>query len=206
MSMNLPPQAYTRDMLAAAFEWLHTQPASVRELATNSDSLVSLYLRSKRRPSNAGQNLNSSSGQKDATEFLSPPNPNSSESFKQDLRTIAEGLKQFDHNKPTPPQTPFVAPDPIKTSLPPTFELDRTVYQHAPTSSNSIAAKNNIESASLPPSNALAKPPELRSLDPRTRDLIKKTQMLLNLSSEEEALRLLVVSGFEHIKEIFPKL
>lgn len=46
---NLPPQAYTRDTLAAAYEWLKNQPISIREMATNADSLVSLFLQSRRR-------------------------------------------------------------------------------------------------------------------------------------------------------------
>ena len=45
---KLPPQAYTRDTVLEAFNWLNSQPESVRQLAKNEDALVSLYLRAKR--------------------------------------------------------------------------------------------------------------------------------------------------------------
>ncbi len=94
-----PPQAYTRDMLAAAYEWMRSQPQSVRELATNSDSLVALYLQARRR--NGGT--------------MPTMTETSSEAFKQDLRALAEGMKQFE--SPTAPAPMARAPMPIAPPL-----------------------------------------------------------------------------------------
>ena len=43
----LPPQAYTKETLGKAYQWLTSQPTSIQELATNPDILVSLYLKAK---------------------------------------------------------------------------------------------------------------------------------------------------------------
>jgi hypothetical protein len=77
---TLPPQAYTREILSSAFNWLQTQPESVRKLATSPDALVGLYLRAQR--------FGNSSLEADA--------PVSSQAFMSDLKNLAEGLKQFE--------------------------------------------------------------------------------------------------------------
>lgn len=96
---TLPPQAYTREILTAAFNWLQTQPESVKKLATTPDALVGLYSRAKR--------FGNSSLESDA--------PVSSQNFMSDLKHLAEGLKQFEEPAPIPrPQqrqsTPSHAP------------------------------------------------------------------------------------------------
>jgi hypothetical protein len=80
---TLPPQAYTREVLTSAFNWLQTQPESVKKLATTPDALVGLYLRAQR--------YGASSLEADA--------PVSSQNFMSDLKNLAEGLKQFEDPK-----------------------------------------------------------------------------------------------------------
>ena len=77
---TLPPQAYTREILTAAFNWLQSQPESVRKLATTPDALVGLYMRAQR--------YGHSTLESDA--------PVSGQSFMSDLKSLAEGLKQFE--------------------------------------------------------------------------------------------------------------
>lgn len=49
MTMNpLPPQAYTKEILQKAYSWLLTQSASIKEMASSQDMLVSLYLKAQR--------------------------------------------------------------------------------------------------------------------------------------------------------------
>ena len=45
---TLPPQAYTKETLQKAYTWLLNQTPSVKDLATNQEVLVSLYLRAVR--------------------------------------------------------------------------------------------------------------------------------------------------------------
>ncbi len=49
MAVNpLPPQAYTKETLQRAYSWLLTQSASIKEMASSQDMLISLYLRAQR--------------------------------------------------------------------------------------------------------------------------------------------------------------
>ncbi len=80
---TLPPQAYTREILTSAFNWLQTQPESVKKLATTPDALVGLFMRAQR--------YGASSMELDA--------PVSSQNFISDLKNLAEGLKQFEKPK-----------------------------------------------------------------------------------------------------------
>lgn len=49
MKVNpLPPQAYTKETLQKAYAWLLTQSASVKDMASTQDILVSLYLKAQR--------------------------------------------------------------------------------------------------------------------------------------------------------------
>jgi hypothetical protein len=49
MTVNsLPPQAYTKETLQKAYTWLLNQAPAVKDLATNQETLVSLYLRAVR--------------------------------------------------------------------------------------------------------------------------------------------------------------
>lgn len=80
---TLPPQAYTREILTSAFNWLQSQPESVKKLATTPDALVGLFMRAQR--------YGASSMEADA--------PVSSQAFMSDLKNLAEGLKQFDDPK-----------------------------------------------------------------------------------------------------------
>ncbi|MCA0187824.1 MAG: hypothetical protein LCH90_17875, partial [Proteobacteria bacterium] len=43
----LPPQAYTKETLVKAYQWLQHQNGSIKEIATNPDILVSLFLKAK---------------------------------------------------------------------------------------------------------------------------------------------------------------
>jgi hypothetical protein len=83
---TLPPQAYTRENLTAAFNWLQSQPESVKRLATTPDALVGLFMRAQR--------FGASSLEADA--------PVSSQHFMSDLKNLAEGLKQFEEPRRAP--------------------------------------------------------------------------------------------------------
>lgn len=82
MIHNLPPQAYTRDVLVKAIDWLATQPPATRERAMSADALVGLYLQARRRNSDWQEA------------------PVSGENFKSDLKHLAQDLKQFDEPPP----------------------------------------------------------------------------------------------------------
>src|SRR5688572_24243925 len=87
ISSAAPPQAYTREVLTTAFNWLQSQPDSVRRQATTPDSLVALYMRAQRH------------GSSSLATSLQTEAPVSSQNFMSDLKNLAEGLKQFEDPK-----------------------------------------------------------------------------------------------------------
>lgn len=96
---TLPPQAYTREILTAAFNWLQTQPESVKKLAITPDALVGLYMRAQR--------YGASSMEADA--------PVSSQVFMSDLKNLAEGLKQFEEPRRVIIPPPSAVAPPLPT-------------------------------------------------------------------------------------------
>ena len=124
---SLPPRAYTKDILAQAFEWLKKQPASIRELATSADNLVSLYETAQRR----------SQSPEGVEESNSSP---SSRAFRKDLKNLAQDLKNFDANsKPAAPPLPSTPPPPA-----PAPESTPAPQVLAPTLTKKQAAQNSF--------------------------------------------------------------
>lgn len=77
MAMNpLPPQAYTKETLQKAYSWLLNQSPSIKEMASNQEMLVSLYLKAQR---NGEASLEAPSIQ----------------NFKQELKSLANMMGDF---------------------------------------------------------------------------------------------------------------
>jgi hypothetical protein len=109
-----PPQAYTREMLVKAYEWLNTQPAAVRERTPTADALMATFLQVRRRMA-----------QNEKQESWDQPTASSVEAFKTDLRNLAEGLRQFEepsHTERLPPPLQRPTPGPEQRQLPPSVE------------------------------------------------------------------------------------
>lgn len=177
-----PPQAYTRDTLTQAYQWLQTQPENIKKLATSADALVRIFLRAKRNGDSSLESLA----------------PVSTEKFRTDLKNIAAELQQFSEKSnlfenSQVPESPVISvggnldfedPEPMgKTHYP------NRQNQIVPPTQESENHSNNDYSL-------------IDGFDSRTRTLLKKTQERLNLSSEGEALRLLVVLGSEKLSQM----
>jgi hypothetical protein len=88
MTMNpLPPQAYTKDTLTKAYMWLVHQNASIKELATTPDILVSLFLKAQRN----------------GDESLDTP---SIQNFKNELKSLAGMMGELESPPVQQQQTP----------------------------------------------------------------------------------------------------
>lgn len=172
LTTNIPPQAYTRDTLVKAIEWLGHQPASVREKATSADLVVSFYLQANRR--------------KTALQMEAPV---SGENFKADLRHLAEDLKQFE--EPSAPPTPVVH---LFSQAEPIFKpepIPQPVHVHVPHPREAVRSEPPVKPTTWP-------------VDNRTLAAARELQQRLNLSSEVEALRMLVTMGAERARALFP--
>ncbi len=159
MSMNLPPQAYTREVMGQAYEWLQSQPQSVKERATSMDAIVGLYLQHRRRGDNTPMSTT----------------PISSQKFKENLQNLAAGMKEFEGNNAPAPKKQLEFKD------------------------------KGSESPKMAAETPAAAPPVGSHLNARTQQSLEQVRQALNLSSHDEALRLLVELGLERIKEILPK-
>lgn len=178
-SSNFPPQAYTRDVLASAYEWLRNQSPSIRELAQDSDSLVALYMQSRRRGVNNSQHAHSIPAQ-------AIMGSSGAESFKQELKNLSEGLKQFD----------------MPTSMPTATASVPTASASVQTATASVqTATASVQQAPIPAASGLA----VLQLDSKSHELIQKVRTSLNLGSETEVLRMMIALGYDRIREILPK-
>lgn len=229
MGINqLPPQAYTRETLMQAFDWIKTQPQQVQNLASSTDALVSVYMQARRR-----------AGSSPIT------HPVSSQSFKQDLKNLAEGLRAFDEESAPAVEghahavTSHAAAShslpPQAHVPPPQMHQQQQTFHSAPAAQPSYAAPmNSIQqpqiqyqapqyqmpqqmppqqmSHQLPPQQMAPRAipsayndPNANLLDAKSMEVVRVVQSRFNLSSEGEALRMLISLGFEKVREIFPK-
>ena len=233
LTTNIPPQAYTRDTLVKAIEWVSGQPPTVRERANSADLVVSFYLQACRKAA-------------------STETPVSGASFKTDLRHLAQDLKKFDDPTSAPPppgrlsahdnlrtlpakptEEYFSPPEPIFKPAPqirvepqfraepkyqeqlrmeiPRFEATRSessreqsnqgsqlpLMQQEPSLAQTLALNPAPVTDVVPKGSAWV-------MDSRSMDAAKVLQLRLNLSTEAEALRMLVTLGAEAAKKLFP--
>lgn len=188
MNNKLPPQAYTRETLAEAFEWLKKQPQQVQAKAQNPDLLVSLYLHACRR----GQTP-------------------SSINFKNDLKYLAKNLEDFEKDETfeveipqsaKPPTTPSSSPQevsaPYPQSTPNTTSFDLSQLQTSSSAHHVIHPPQMIKEKISLERTIPQKIHLYDQLDTKSQDMVSEVQEGLNLSSPEEALRMLLVLGFEN--------
>lgn len=165
----LPPQAYTKDTLIQAYAWLQDQNDHVKEMAKSPDILVGLFLKAKHN----------------GAEALERP---SIQNFKNELKSLAGIMHDFETKNPAPPAV-------MATAITPPTQAST-----APVISHSLSFKPSEPSSSFIPETSKA---DLISfLDPKTRAQVEEIKSELNLSCHEEVLRLIVSVGFKALKKL----
>lgn len=191
---NLPPQAYTREILTSAFNWLQTQPDSIRKAATTPDILVGLYTRAKRFASSTPEN--------DA--------PVSSQNFMSDLKNLAEGLKEFEEPQSNPhrvsiPSSNQVAPTRPGTSFSNipngvglTFAANKTggIFNGTPSGTPGGTASAPEKGLENPGTFVTA------SLSERSRTMIQEVKTQLNLTTDAEAVNMMLAVAYKSLKNL----
>lgn len=182
MTMNpLPPQAYTKDTLLKAYQWLMNQNPSIKEMATTPDILVSLFLKATR----------------DGDSALERP---SIKNFKSELKSLAGMMGELDrpHIIGTPPAMPSA------TILESTAEpVSTSGNSHSKNAGGASANQTQVSQVSYTEKTvtATSRPVDLMSLlDATTKAMIQEVKEELNLSSDLEALRMLVKVGHSRCK------
>jgi hypothetical protein len=198
---RMPPQAYTKEVLATAFDWLSRQPENIKKSIRTSDDLVGLYLRSVRSKEGVAPSQKSN-------EDLS-----SAKSFRSELQGLALNLKQFEDKNAEQETKEVSAPvseylhelnlmmsaQPAKTQErnqeQPQFAYKQNLASDESTALPSSASRDTIIPESI--DTVLVK------LDKKTLAAIGLAKERLNLSSNSEAIRVLVSLGEKHLKKIF---
>lgn len=184
MTMNpLPPQAYTKDTLLKAYQWLMNQNSSIKEMATTPDILVSLFLKANR----------------DGESALERP---SIKNFKSELKSLAGMMGELDRPAimGTPPAMAATATVMEPTSAEPVMASSASINK---TTSSATANQTQVSQVSYTEKTvtATSRPMDFMSLfDSATRAMIHEVKEELNLSSDLEALRMLVKVGHSRCK------
>ncbi len=175
----------SRSDLQAAFNWLVQQPESVRKLATDTDKLMSMFQRATRPapPASSGP-----AAQPDGQATWSSEAPASAAAFVQDLRQINQALQQFEG---TPAQT--VQPISAMSSGTQVANSNASKTQAAPVKWETSPARPAA------PSTATL---SIEALHPRSQAMLGEVREKLNLSSDAEALNILIATGFKSLKSL----
>ena len=185
---NLPPQAYTRDTLTTAFNWLQAQPESVKRMAPNPDALVALYMRSQRY---CGAETEA---------------PVSSQNFISDLKQLAEGLKQFEH-----PDAPLASmPRPVapaarpgmKMALPSSSPSEAAPSTGPTTVSGAVSAAPAPRAPASAAANSGTPPPWTEALHPTSQAMVAQIKDLFNLNSDIEVVNMMIAVAHKSLKNL----
>jgi hypothetical protein len=199
---HLPPQAYTKDTLIKAYEWLQYQDEQMKERADSPDLLVSLYMRAQRQEAEA----------------LRRPQ---TQHFQSELRHLARSLsvkggqvqnlygntlesESGEHN--------FLEKRSGETQQ--LHNVSEVPFSRDSLESGSSQPQSQSQSQSQPQSQSQSQPqsqsPETLSqqvslshfLGESTYKKIKEIQVLHDFSTEQEAVKLLVSVGYHHVKRL----
>ncbi len=173
----LPPQAYTKETLVQAYAWLQAQSDHIKEIATTPDVLVSLFLKAKMQGDGA----------------LERP---SIQNFKNELKNLAGMMGEFE-------VLDSAEPLPAQTNSAPTFRFRSQDFRNEK-SQDKIQEKPSERDAPAPvaPSSSSSTSQPASSVDSRSLDMIQEVKNQFNLSSDTEAMRMLIAVGYNQVKTL----
>jgi hypothetical protein len=149
----LPPQAYTKETLVAAYEWIQIQPDHIKEMATSPEMLVSMFMKSKMQGNDC---------------FDRP----SIQNFKKELKTLAGIVGEFSQPMAAKPDLkPDLKFEPKSDIKPEVKTIDKQGFQ----------------------------------LDSKSISMIQEVKTQFNLSSDQEALRMIISVGHQKVLQILSK-
>lgn len=165
----LAPQAYTKETLSKAFDWLQYQPESVKQIATSPDVLVSLYLKAQRQ----------------GIDNIDIDAPVSSKKFLTDLKNLKKDFAPFEESLGGAPQSAS-----LQTQV--SQQMSQQVSQQV----SQTVTVTETKAATIPFQTAY-----MQSLDPNSLQAVYDVQARFNLSSPQEALRMLISIGAKQVRQ-----
>lgn len=171
----LAPQAYTKETLSKAFDWLQYQPEEVKQVATTPDTLVSLFLKAQRQ----------------GLDHIDADAPVSSKKFISDLKNLKKDIAQFEE----PPAVYQQPQPPIPQAMQEAAISSYSAYQGTlQTQVSQTTTVSEVKSVSSSQTTFLS-----QALDNQSLQAIHAVQERFNLSSPQEALRMLIAVGAKQI-------
>ncbi|WP_374034061.1 hypothetical protein ACES2I_15940 [Bdellovibrio bacteriovorus] len=197
MTMNpLPPQAYTKETMLKAYQWLMVQNSSIKEMATTPDILVSLYLKATR----------------DGEHSLERP---SIQNFKNELKSLAGMMGELDR-APQASSVVVQAAAAAAVQAQPVMAPQQAVHQvqHVPQMQQQVlppvqpvmtmppapATQTQVSYTEKTLTTTSRTPETLDMLDCGSKAMIQEVKDEFNLSSDLEALRMLIKIGYSRSK------
>lgn len=178
MAMNpLPPQAFTKDTLQKAYQWLLQQNASIKDLATSQDVLVSLFLKAQR----------------DGHSSLETP---TIQNFKQELKSLVNLMGDLQGSQATTPASGTT----LMAGQTPANQMGSA---NSANSQSGLGATFHSSHSTPPQQGSSSSAQNLGlHLDPQSLSAIAEIRANFNLGSDTEALRALISIGYKHLKKI----
>ncbi len=209
----LPPQAYTKETMLKAYAWVMNQPASIKELATTPDILVSLYLKAQRDGLDSLERPSIQNFRDELKSLAGMMSHLSSDGAQQSLST--QSFQTTTVSSVSTARTTSVAPQPQTTVVQPhsrpasqeTVTID-PLFTAATTASPTAQQQTAFPAPSARQPEAPVSPKEEKNfidLDERSLSLIREVKGKLNLSSENEALKALLQIGYNTLKNCLPQ-
>jgi len=187
----IAPQAYTKETLAKAFDWLQHQPAGVKQVATSPDVLVGLFLKAQRQ----------------GIGHIDADAPVSSRKFIDDLKNLKKDFAVFEEPKrsaaiPVSNAAPVTL---VENTSPPAQSASASPtpsYKPTPMYPPAEPAAPSYTTTTLQQTQTIhhtsVKGNELH-LDEVSLSHLVNIQQRFNLSSPQEALRMAISIGAQHI-------
>ncbi len=181
----LPPQAYTKDTLQKAYSWLLSQSPSVKEMAHDQNMLVSLYLKAQRN----------------GDAVLETP---SIQNFKQELKSLANMMGDFQSPQQLATTASTQVHAPAHVHIPshthaPTLHTPVSSHTHA-TASQAAVSTSHVTTTTVSQSR-VSTADMTAGFDQKTMEAVQQVREAFNLSSDGEALRVLVALGIKQFNK-----
>lgn len=189
---KMPPQAYTKETLQEAFEWWSEQPDELRSQIQDKDDLVGYYLKVCRGVALPKKEGGFTKAAKD--------------SFSSELKGLVKNLDAFEGYEDKKGSNPNKRPTqhkPQSLELPKSSVFEPLSSQlQFPEMSNPLvaAAVEDVPSTASPALVATDVQSQFFRLDGKSKESVAQAKQILNLSSDEEALRALIALGDAKIK------
>lgn len=196
---SIPPEAFTNQELSAAVEWRQSQSDYIRELTKTPETLMSIYKRILRHgDSSLGAHPNlqneigrSDDGRSDDDRSIDNRNDNG----RRDDRSAFVRKPQLVQSEwPNPEkQNESNRPSTFTQQL---FNLAQTEKEVAEWTQKSPPTSKLMDDQNIPQKTCKD------FLDPQSSESLDAVRASLNLSSDDEALRVLIKMGYCRLKDI----